>query len=212
MATRQIGGMPQSIDHRDQLSTVNDGGVTPIAQYTYDAAERMQGRAYRNGTVAAYTYTERNKKPERVAPAHMDKGQPFLSELSTQGKHKIKTAKTEQTQTARFGHGSIFKIGTEIRLVIASSVNRFRKVASGVLILEQRYTWCVETRKSLVGQASGWSPYTIENHRVEEAIPTRTDSVRTRSQENGSGYFTPRLTSLVTLKIGARADKRRAEQ
>src|ERR1035437_541775 len=46
----------EQMDFRNQLSTVNDGGTTPIAQYTYDAAERELTRAYRNGTVATYTY------------------------------------------------------------------------------------------------------------------------------------------------------------
>jgi RHS repeat-associated protein len=46
----------EQMDFRDQLSTVNDGGPNPIAQYTYDAAERELTRGYRNGAVATYTY------------------------------------------------------------------------------------------------------------------------------------------------------------
>jgi RHS repeat-associated protein len=47
-------------DYRNMLSTVNDGGTTPIAQYTYDPAERELTRQYRNGTVANYTYNANN--------------------------------------------------------------------------------------------------------------------------------------------------------
>ena len=50
----------EQMDFRGQLSTVNDGGMTPIAQYTYDAAERALTRAYRNGTVATYSYNANN--------------------------------------------------------------------------------------------------------------------------------------------------------
>ena len=50
----------EQLDYRSQLSTVNDGGVTPIAQYTYDPAERELTRTYRNGTVAKYSYNANN--------------------------------------------------------------------------------------------------------------------------------------------------------
>ena len=50
----------EQTDFRNQLSTVNDGGMTPIAQYTYDPAERVLTRGYRNGTVATYTYNANN--------------------------------------------------------------------------------------------------------------------------------------------------------
>lgn len=50
----------EQMDFRSQLSTVNDGGMTPIAQYTYDAAERELTRTYRNGTVATYSYNANN--------------------------------------------------------------------------------------------------------------------------------------------------------
>ena len=43
-------------DFRDGLAAANDGGPTPIAQYTYDAAERVISRGYRNGTLATYSY------------------------------------------------------------------------------------------------------------------------------------------------------------
>ncbi len=47
-------------DFRDQLSTVNDGGPTPIAQYAYDPGERVLTRDYRNGTVTSYSYDANN--------------------------------------------------------------------------------------------------------------------------------------------------------
>ena len=50
----------EQMDFRDQLSTVNDGGITPIAQYAYDAGERVLTRGYRNGTVATYSYNANN--------------------------------------------------------------------------------------------------------------------------------------------------------
>jgi RHS repeat-associated protein len=50
----------EQMDFRDQLSTVNDGGMTPIAQYAYDAGERVLTREYRNGTVATYSYNANN--------------------------------------------------------------------------------------------------------------------------------------------------------
>ena len=46
----------EQLDFRAHLATVNDGGPNPIAQYTYDAAERELTRGYRNGTVATYGY------------------------------------------------------------------------------------------------------------------------------------------------------------
>jgi RHS repeat-associated protein len=50
----------EQVDFRDRLSTVNDGGMMPIAQYTYDAGERELTRNYRNGTVANYSYNADN--------------------------------------------------------------------------------------------------------------------------------------------------------
>ena len=47
-------------DFRPQLLTVNDGGSTPIAQYTYDFASNVLARGYRNGTTATYTYNPDN--------------------------------------------------------------------------------------------------------------------------------------------------------
>jgi RHS repeat-associated protein len=47
-------------DYRERLTTVNDGGPSPIAQYTYDQSERTLTRAYRNGTVANYSYNANN--------------------------------------------------------------------------------------------------------------------------------------------------------
>ena len=46
----------EQMDYRSRLSTVNDGGMAPIAQYTYDPAERELTRTYRNGAVATYSY------------------------------------------------------------------------------------------------------------------------------------------------------------
>lgn len=46
----------EQMDFRSKLSTVNDGGMTPIARYAYDAGERVITRDYRNRTVASYSY------------------------------------------------------------------------------------------------------------------------------------------------------------
>ena len=45
---------------RGRLLAVNDGGVTPIATYTYDLGNRVLNRTYRNGAVAALTYNGNN--------------------------------------------------------------------------------------------------------------------------------------------------------
>ena len=47
-------------DFRPRLSSINDGGPTPIVQYTYDAADNVLTRGYRNGTAASYTYNANN--------------------------------------------------------------------------------------------------------------------------------------------------------
>jgi RHS repeat-associated protein len=47
-------------DFRPQILTVNDGGPTPIAQYSYDFASNVLTRGYRNGTLATYTYNPDN--------------------------------------------------------------------------------------------------------------------------------------------------------
>lgn len=51
----------EQMDPRMRLSTVNDGGTTPIAQYTYDPADNPLTRAFRNGTLATYTYSQNNR-------------------------------------------------------------------------------------------------------------------------------------------------------
>lgn len=50
----------EHMDFRSQLSSVNDGGITPISRYTYDAGERELTRTYRNGAVANYSYDANN--------------------------------------------------------------------------------------------------------------------------------------------------------
>ena len=50
----------ESMDFRSHLSKVNDEDITPLAQYTYDAAERELTRTFRNGAVANYTYNANN--------------------------------------------------------------------------------------------------------------------------------------------------------
>lgn len=48
-------------DFRDfRLVNVNDSGPTPIAQYTYDQANNVLTRGYRNNTITNYTYNQNN--------------------------------------------------------------------------------------------------------------------------------------------------------
>jgi RHS repeat-associated protein len=50
----------EQMDFRSRISTVNDGGPTPIVQYAFDQANNVLTRAFRNGTVATYTYNPNN--------------------------------------------------------------------------------------------------------------------------------------------------------
>jgi RHS repeat-associated protein len=50
----------ETADFRGRLLTVNDGGTTPIAIYTYDLGNRVLTRTYRNGVVADYDYNANN--------------------------------------------------------------------------------------------------------------------------------------------------------
>lgn len=50
----------EQVDFRPRIVNINDGGSTPIVQYTYDPADNMLTRGYRNGTVATYTYNANN--------------------------------------------------------------------------------------------------------------------------------------------------------
>ena len=50
----------ETTDFRGRLLTVNDGGATPIATYTYDLGNRVLTRTYRNGVVAEYEYNPNN--------------------------------------------------------------------------------------------------------------------------------------------------------
>jgi RHS repeat-associated protein len=50
----------EQMDFRSRISTVNDGGPKPIVQYAYDQANNILMRAFRNGTVATYTYNPNN--------------------------------------------------------------------------------------------------------------------------------------------------------
>jgi RHS repeat-associated protein len=50
----------EQLDPRSRISTVNDGGVSPIVQYAYDQANNVHTRAFRNGTLATYTYNPNN--------------------------------------------------------------------------------------------------------------------------------------------------------
>jgi RHS repeat-associated protein len=50
----------EQMDFRSWISTVNDGGLTPISQYAYDAGERVLARNYRNGTSEKVTYNTNN--------------------------------------------------------------------------------------------------------------------------------------------------------
>ncbi|MSU59998.1 MAG: PEP-CTERM sorting domain-containing protein [Pedosphaera sp.] len=51
----------ETTDARERLVTIHDGTPNPhIADYTYDAADRVLTRTYRNGTYATYTYNSNN--------------------------------------------------------------------------------------------------------------------------------------------------------
>ena len=51
----------ETTDARTRLDHVDDAGSPPpIVRYTYDPGNRVTGRAYRNGTSAAYSYTATN--------------------------------------------------------------------------------------------------------------------------------------------------------
>ncbi len=50
----------EQLDFRSRISTVDDGGPTPIVQYAYDQGNNVLTRAFRNGTLATYTYNPNN--------------------------------------------------------------------------------------------------------------------------------------------------------
>jgi RHS repeat-associated protein len=47
-------------DARARLLSVNDGGATPLAAYSYDLGNRLLTRAYPSGVVAEYAYNQNN--------------------------------------------------------------------------------------------------------------------------------------------------------
>ena len=65
--------------------------------------------------------------------------------------HRSEQAAAQQYQRAGFGHRRDFEIGAEIRLRVASGVNRLREPSGYVLILNEHNVGPVEICKSLAG-------------------------------------------------------------
>ncbi len=100
----------EQMDFRNWLSKVNDGNVTPIAQYSYDSAERVLTRTYRNGTVASYGYNSDNwifslrhtKGPKLILG--------FNYAFDNEGNKANEQKLHDNTQSEGYGYDSVYRL------------------------------------------------------------------------------------------------------
>lgn len=113
----------EQMDYRSQLSTVNDGGMTAIAQYTYDAGERELTRTYRNGTVANYSYDADNRilSLTHVMGANLIVG--FNYAYDNEGNKAYEEKLHETTHSEGYSYDSVYRlIDYQVGTLVGSTI------------------------------------------------------------------------------------------
>lgn len=119
----------EQTDFRDKLSTINDSGITPIAQYTYDAGERELTRTYRNGTVAHYSYNVNNWVTSLI---HMMGANPivgFTYAYDNEGNKGYEQKLHESTHSEGYSYDNVYrlidyKVGTLVGSTITTVITQ----------------------------------------------------------------------------------------
>lgn len=100
----------EQMDFRSRLSTVNDGGATPIARYAYDAGERVVSRVYRNGTVTSYSYNANNWVLSLTHKAGPDLIVGFNYAFDNEGNKAYEQKLHEATQSEGYSYDSTYRL------------------------------------------------------------------------------------------------------
>lgn len=100
----------EQMDIRSRLATVNDGGPTPIVQYAYDQANNILTRAYRNGTLATYTYNPNNwiLSVEHTLGSHRLLG--FQYTYDAEGNPLSQNKLTDPNDSETFARNTIYQL------------------------------------------------------------------------------------------------------
>jgi RHS repeat-associated protein len=113
----------EQMDFRSRLSTVNDGGLTPIAQYAYDAGERVLSRGYRNGTVASYSYNANDWVLSLSHKMGADLIVGFNYAYDNEGNKGYEQKLHEFTQSEGYDYDSVYRlIDYKVGMLVGSTI------------------------------------------------------------------------------------------
>jgi RHS repeat-associated protein len=113
----------ENMDYRSQLSDVNDGGVTPIAQYTYDAAERELTRTYRNGTVASYSYNANDWMTSLTHTMGANLIVGFTYAFDNEGNKNYEQKLHENTHSEGYSYDNVYRlINYQVGTLVGSTI------------------------------------------------------------------------------------------
>ena len=113
--TRQLtypGGrvIAETTDARTHMSAINDAGSPPpIVQYTYDLANNMLSRDYRNGTTSAFTYNADNWTTNIVHDNPAAFAQ-FAYTYDNEGNKLLENKLQDPTQSECYGYDATYRL------------------------------------------------------------------------------------------------------
>ncbi len=113
----------EQMDYRSHLSTVNDGGMTPIARYTYDPAERELTRGYRNGTVATYSYDANNWVTSLTHMTGVNLIVGFKYAFDNEGNKSYEQKLHEPSHSEGYSYDSVFRlVNYQVGTLVGSTI------------------------------------------------------------------------------------------
>jgi len=114
----------EQMDVRDRLNSIDDrDGLTPIAQYAYDLADRVTTRTYRNGTTSTYAYNRNNWTTELE---HSFNGMPiagFRHEYDREGNKLFEENRHDTSRSEAYQHDDSYRlINYKVGELVAATV------------------------------------------------------------------------------------------
>ena len=100
----------ETMDERNRLYSVNDGGAVPIADFDYDLGDRILTRTYRNGVVTEYDYNKNNWVTQLVHKNGADIIAGFEYDFDKEGNKKFEKKQHDLTHSEAYEYNDIYQL------------------------------------------------------------------------------------------------------
>jgi RHS repeat-associated protein len=100
----------QRMDFRMRKIEIDDSSSPPIVQYTYDAGNRVLGRAYRNGTTSGYTYDNLDRVVSIEHSNNTDRIAGFGYEYDNEGHKRFEEKRHDTGDSECYGYDAIYRL------------------------------------------------------------------------------------------------------